>query len=556
MIADGALGASSDSSGSFSVSTDLLYLLVVYSQRTSAQPAVPTVTDTGGRGMTWTQVDTIAFGFARLTIFRSVPTSSGTGSFDVTFAGVTQSGISWGLMSQSQVHLTNNGADAIVQTATATAESATSVQATLGAFQSSLNGTLFGVGATTDQNVVAEAGYVEITELGWDFTDKGIHSSGFYSAPDTTPSASGSLANWCIIGVELRASIVEAPLTIVPGGLTAPATVPSPAAYHLVEAQAVSDSSTVETPLLYHTVAADAVADPETLLSPSAAHIIEAQSVADPATLLSPSLYHTIESQAVSGAAALLTPSLYHLVVADVVVASSTLLDPTITAGAFTVVVDTLVASTTVFDPTAQPGAVIVVVDALSTAESVQSPVVYYVIPSPLVSTSEAANAPNLYYVIEASVVAGPATVLDPTVTQAQLVVVPVLASPAMPGEPTLYHIVVAQVVAGPASLFTPTVQPGLVTVVAQTIVDAEAVQSPVLLQYITVARLDPARVQPDGIVASTGLSGTISDVQDTVDAINDTTWVTASMLRVSFNTPGSTPEGVQRFRIRVRPNG
>jgi hypothetical protein len=123
-----------------------LYLLAVSNRKGSTPtPTVPTVS---GAGMTWTQIATSSHSADhRLTLFRSLSASPGSGALTISYSGDTQDDSGWHLAEFSTVKTTGaNGADAVVQSATNGSGSDTSpFTVTLSAFASVSNAT-YGTG--------------------------------------------------------------------------------------------------------------------------------------------------------------------------------------------------------------------------------------------------------------------------------------------------------------------------------------------------------------------------------------------------------------------------
>jgi hypothetical protein len=78
------------------------------------------------------------------------------------------------------------------------------------------------------------------------------------------------------------------------------------------------------------------------------------------------------------------------------------------------------------------------------------------------------------------------------------------------------------------------------------------------LTESVTVAKAIPVDLYPDAIVAQTGFTGAVTDIDEDPDS-PDGAWAagtTASEIRVSFPTPESdlSPGFTQKFRVRLRP--
>jgi len=167
-------------------------------------PNVPTVT---GASVTWTQVATVAInGFVRLTVFRTYNTSPGTGALTIDFGGQNQDRCDWILDDFQNTKVTGgNGADAIVQSATNSGASASSLAATLSAFANSANATYGGLVAqnATLRTITAGSGYTKTIEQ--DTSDFMALASQFRVDNDTTVdfTTSGTASHLGVIGIEL-----------------------------------------------------------------------------------------------------------------------------------------------------------------------------------------------------------------------------------------------------------------------------------------------------------------------------------------------------------------
>ena len=123
-----------------------IVLAVINHRKAAGTPVVPTC---AGLSLTWVQVQTVerddagGGNHARVTVFRT-NTGSSPGSGTVAFtSSVSQARGSWAIIELDNVDTGGaNGADAIVQDATAASASATSIEATLSAFGSANNATI------------------------------------------------------------------------------------------------------------------------------------------------------------------------------------------------------------------------------------------------------------------------------------------------------------------------------------------------------------------------------------------------------------------------------
>lgn len=151
--------ATSYNTNSISPSANRLIFLTVNSLFPSGVPNTPTVT---GASMTWTQVQTETSDHIRVTVFRALSSSPGSGVLTIDFGGQTQHDINYSIDSFTNVDTSGtNGSGAVVQSAVGTGTSATP-SVTLAALQNSSN-VSFGA-------LALEAGGVSITK-GSNFTE-------------------------------------------------------------------------------------------------------------------------------------------------------------------------------------------------------------------------------------------------------------------------------------------------------------------------------------------------------------------------------------------------
>lgn len=129
----------------------------------STGPNTPTVS---GAGMTWTQITTAvdAGNIRRVTMFRALAASPGSGALTIDLAGQSQINCNWSISEFSGIVTTGtNGADAVVQSNTNTANATnTGLTVTLSAFGSTNNAS-HGVCIKNASNVpVAGSGFTEL----------------------------------------------------------------------------------------------------------------------------------------------------------------------------------------------------------------------------------------------------------------------------------------------------------------------------------------------------------------------------------------------------------
>lgn len=110
--------ATSYNTNSITPSANNLIILSVESLFSSGTPNTPTVT---GASMTWVQVATSVLNHTRITVFRSMSSSPGSGALTIDFGGQTQHDINYSIDSISGCDTSgSNGSGAIVQSPTNT----------------------------------------------------------------------------------------------------------------------------------------------------------------------------------------------------------------------------------------------------------------------------------------------------------------------------------------------------------------------------------------------------------------------------------------------------
>jgi hypothetical protein len=146
---------------SISPTANRLVVLSVYND--AASPNIPTVS---GASMTWTQVVTRTAGSVRITIFRALSATPGSGVLTIDFAGQTQAGCMWAVDEFSGVNKTGvNGISAIAQTAGNDATgSQTGITVTLGSFSNANNATYGVVEWGNNQAITEGSGFTELGE--------------------------------------------------------------------------------------------------------------------------------------------------------------------------------------------------------------------------------------------------------------------------------------------------------------------------------------------------------------------------------------------------------
>ena len=182
-----------------------LYLCTV-AQRAGVAPTVPTVS--GGGGLTWVQVATVAHSanFRAITLFRAMKSSGLTsGTVAASFGGQSQTISFITIEELTSIDTTGvDGAGAIVQSATAVSTAnGTSSSVTLAAFADATNNAVFSSSCHTQiENTNPESGYTELS-------DQSGGGTGFEVAwkigQDTTPTTSWVTSSaWVALATEIK----------------------------------------------------------------------------------------------------------------------------------------------------------------------------------------------------------------------------------------------------------------------------------------------------------------------------------------------------------------
>jgi len=186
----------------------LVTLAVLGSNNTKAAPS-PTVS--GGGMSTWTQVATISFDnlatpHKRLSIFRGMSTSPGSGPIRITFT-TTQANCQWIVAQWKGVETSGtNGSGAIVQSRTARSDNVAGRLMTLNAFADARNVAygVFGVRMSTT-GIAPGAGFTETAEQpSGESPPSDLQAE--WSVNDNTINATWAAANTGGLGVEIRAA--------------------------------------------------------------------------------------------------------------------------------------------------------------------------------------------------------------------------------------------------------------------------------------------------------------------------------------------------------------
>lgn len=206
LTAGGGVTASSFVTASISPGANQLIILFVHSHRNGGgNPNIPTVT---GAGMTWTQVAT-KLGTVdtshRVTMFRALSPSPGSGALTIDFAAQNQDETIWSISEFAGVDTSGtNGANAVVQSGTLDG-TGTSLTITLSAFSNTNNATH---GVVTAQDTVTKgANFVELAN----YNNFDIIESEWASSNQTAVNWTfGNSTNAFAIAIEIKASLGKA----------------------------------------------------------------------------------------------------------------------------------------------------------------------------------------------------------------------------------------------------------------------------------------------------------------------------------------------------------
>jgi hypothetical protein len=182
-----------------------LYLLSVQHTIAAGAPNTATVT---GAGMTWVQVATvITAGLTqRLTMYRAMSGSPGSGSLTIDTAGQNQDRMQWVLDELSNTDLAGaDGSGAVVQSVTGTWNSTNTGQSlTLSSFGSSDNATYGVLRKNQSTGITPGSGFTELADSGTFIVSSEIQSQ-WKNTPDT--SVDWSWASESNSGVMIAAEI-------------------------------------------------------------------------------------------------------------------------------------------------------------------------------------------------------------------------------------------------------------------------------------------------------------------------------------------------------------
>ena len=159
--------ASSYTTASISPTANRLVVLTVFNEKTNPT-TVPTVT---GAGMTWTNFfsrESASKNTKRVTMFRALSTSPGSGALTIDFGGTNQAVCGWNITEFDGIDTSgSNGANAIVQSVGNDNNTAgnTGLTVTLAAFSSSSNATHGVVAWGSGTAITQGSGFTELGEV-------------------------------------------------------------------------------------------------------------------------------------------------------------------------------------------------------------------------------------------------------------------------------------------------------------------------------------------------------------------------------------------------------
>jgi hypothetical protein len=187
--------ATSANTASVTPGSNKLILIPVWSTISAGTPAVPGLT---GNSLTYVQIATIQNTTdRRLTLFRAMGSSPSSGAVTIDFSGVSQTWIAWSVVEVAGVKTSgSNGADAVVQSATNTANSATSLTVTLAAYANSNNRPFGAFLREANGTITPETGYTALgPQVGNNTVVIRAESEWLPNATDTSVSATWAASN-------------------------------------------------------------------------------------------------------------------------------------------------------------------------------------------------------------------------------------------------------------------------------------------------------------------------------------------------------------------------
>lgn len=179
---------------------------VVYAAIVHQVASVTTPTLTGA-GMTWVQEETTTFATSRrITVFRALSASPGSGALTFDFGGQSQASFVWSVVECSGVDTSGaNGAGATIQSVAAvTASGSTSATSTLAALEHANNVHLCFVGLATFGTVTPDADFVELSDNNVDTSNLTLEVEWAANQTDCTSTFGSTIA--ATVSLEVKSS--------------------------------------------------------------------------------------------------------------------------------------------------------------------------------------------------------------------------------------------------------------------------------------------------------------------------------------------------------------
>lgn len=175
----------------------------------SANAGGPNIATATGNGLTWQNVGSVLYasGTRRITVLRSLGASPTTGAITFDFAAQSQTSFAWCVIEFDGADITGtNGSGAIVQTVTNSALAATTITATLAAFEDPTNVNITFVGTNTVAGITPDADFTELTDNSVASGNLALESEWADNEVSCTPTFATTDVG--IISVEIKSGIV------------------------------------------------------------------------------------------------------------------------------------------------------------------------------------------------------------------------------------------------------------------------------------------------------------------------------------------------------------
>lgn len=206
--------ATSYTSASISPTSNRLILAGIVNTISSASTTVTPTPNLTGLGLTWTQVVTkevnpVGINSKRVTIFRALSGSTiGSGAITIKFNSTqNNTGCGWSFAEFANVATSGvNGAGAVVQSASTSAASGTSLTVTLGVFASTRNAAYgLSVHGSNSTQWTEGSGFTKIHEHNFNTPPTAFGSQ--WKLNDNTVDASGANSHWAGVALEIRSTV-------------------------------------------------------------------------------------------------------------------------------------------------------------------------------------------------------------------------------------------------------------------------------------------------------------------------------------------------------------